>query len=146
MSAARHAGTLQRMSNNESRETRGQGIKRRMEALGMGPSDLADEARLSRSQLYRVFDDAPNVREQSYVAAERTLDRLETEMGMNGGPDAVMSTEAGLMEFDVNVDAIGVHVVVKGPIANAAELEASVARLIRDIRKGAEDHPDLSDS
>lgn len=128
------AGTLVRMTDEET-ETRGEAIKRRMEALGMGPSDLAEEAGLSRGQVYRLFKDEPNVREQSYTAAERALDRIEFEHGHNGGPDAIVSTEHGLIEFEVTGD-FGVRVVVKGPIESASELEESVARLIKDIRRG----------
>jgi AcrR family transcriptional regulator len=108
-----------------------------MEARGMGPSDLAAKAGISRGQVYRVIKDLENVTDRSYGACESALDRIEHEHG-HGGPDALLSTEAGLIEFGVDVDAIGVHVVVKGPIANAAELEASVARLIRDIRDSGE--------
>lgn len=124
------------MGMDKDGETRGQAISRRMTALGMGPSELADEASMSRGQVYRVTKDAEGVTDRSYSACERALDRLEREHG-HGGPDALLSTEAGLIEFGVDVDAIGVHVVVKGPVANAAELEASVARLIRDIREGS---------
>lgn len=126
-----HAATLAPMTDDET-ETRGGAIKRRMEALGMGAGDLAQEAGISRGQVYRVFRDENNLREQSYTACERALERIEHEHG-HGAPEAVISTERGLIEFEVTGD-FGVRVVVKGPIENADELEASVARLIRDIR------------
>ena len=43
----------------------------------------------------------------------------------------------GLMEFEVTGD-FGVRVVVKGPVSDAAALEAAVARLVRDIRAGGQ--------
>jgi AcrR family transcriptional regulator len=145
MSAVLHAERLAPMGTDADGETRGQAIKRRMEARGMGPSELAAEAGISRGQVYRVIGDRENVTDRSYGACESALDRIEYEHG-HGAPDVLLSTEAGLIEFDVDIDAIGVHVVVKGPVENASELEASVARLIRDIRRSAEDNPDLLDS
>jgi transcriptional regulator with XRE-family HTH domain len=145
MSAVLHAERLTPMGTETGGETRGEAIKRRMDALGISAGDLATEAGISRGQVYRVISDRENVTGRSYGACESALDRLEREHG-HGGPDALLSTEAGLIEFGVDVDAIGVHVVVKGPVANAAELEASVARLIRDIRRSAGDSPDSPDS
>ena len=113
-------------------ERRGQVVDRRMRSLGMKAKDLATVAGASRSLLYRVLRDEEGVREESYRVFENALDRIEREHG-HGGPDAVLSTEQGLIEFEVTGD-FGVRVVVKGPIENAVELERSVARLIRDIR------------
>jgi len=69
------------------------------------------------------------------AAVIRTLSDLEHEMGMDE-PDPSRRAEPNLIEFEVTGD-FGVRVVVKGPVENAAELEASVARLIRDM-KGAQ--------
>lgn len=131
------AGTLTPVGPHEE-ETRGQAIGRRMKALGMKRTDLADQAGAggSRSLLYRVLKDEPGVRDESYRVFELALDRIEDEYG-HGGPDAVLPTEHGLIEFEVTGD-FGVRVVVKGPIENATELEKSVARLIRDIRESHE--------
>lgn len=136
MSTAQTAGTLAPMGTDTADETRGQAINRRMTARGMSAYDLAEETGLSPATIYRVIGDVSNVTDRTYSKCEETLDRIEHEHG-HDGPDALLSTEAGLIEFGVDVDAIGVHVVVKGPVANAAELEASVARLIRDIREGS---------
>lgn len=140
MSAVRRAETLAPMGTDESEDTRGQAIKRRMDALGIGAGELAAEAGISRGQVYRVIGDNETVTAKSYGACERALDRIEYEHGHNGA-DAIVSTEAGLVEFSVDVDAIGVHVTVKGPVADAAEWEASITRIIRNIRAG-----DLPDS
>lgn len=140
MSAAVRTPTVGTVSDDV-----GTRIQARRTRIGIGKSALAKRAGLNRSTLAAIENGEVSPRDTTVSMIERALDDLEHEMGWDG-PDAVMSTEAGLMEFGVNVDAIGVHVVVKGPIANAAELEASVARLIRDIRQGTEDRPDLSDS
>lgn len=140
MAATAHAATLVPMTDEGEtghEETRGEAIKRRMEAIGMNPGDLAGAADISRSLLYRVFRDEPNLREQSYTSLERTLDRIEFENG-HGTPDPVAPADHGLIEFEVTGD-FGVRVVVKGPIENAAELEESVARLIKDIRGGKDE-------
>lgn len=134
MPAALLAETLTPVVETNGEESRGQAIKRRMEALGMGPADLAKEADLSRGAVYRVIADEDGVQNKTYSACERALDRVEYELG-HGGPDAVLSTEQGLIEFEVTGD-FGVRVVVKGPMENALELEESVARLIRNIRSG----------
>lgn len=115
-------------------ETRNQAVERRMTALGMGATEMASESGLSRAQVYRVIRGESGVTDSSYTKIELTLDRLEREIG-GDGPDAIMSTEAGLIEFEVT-GASGVRVVVKGPIENTAEVEAAVARLVRDLRSG----------
>lgn len=108
---------------------RGHAIKMRMDALGWGATDLQRESGLSRSQVYRVLEDAPNVSAKSYAAAEGALRRAEE----GAEPAGLVVTEQGFVEFEVTGD-FGVRVVVKGPIENVPELERSVARLIRDIR------------
>lgn len=113
-------------------ETRGQEISRRMRRLGLNQSEFSEESKVDRGAIGRALRDDPRTSEQTYARLEGCLERLEHEVGY-GGPDVVLSTEQGLMEFEVTGD-FGVRVVVKGPVANAEELEASVARLIRDIR------------
>lgn len=113
-------------------ETRGQAIERRMLRLGLTQTALAEESGVERTTVGKALADNVKVQPRTYARIETALDRLEHEVGY-GGPDVVLSTEHGLMEFEVTGD-FGVRVVVKGPVANAEELEASVARLIRDIR------------
>jgi AcrR family transcriptional regulator len=83
MLVTERAATLAPMTD-EAIESRGGAIRRRMEALGMGVSDLAQEAGISRGQVYRVFRDEENLREQSYTACEppssaATLSRPDSE-------------------------------------------------------------------
>jgi transcriptional regulator with XRE-family HTH domain len=131
--------TIPPSSGNKSR---GAKIERRMEALTMTVADLAREAGeqgrdMSRKTVYRAFAGEPEVTDRTYKRLENALTRLEQDSG-EGSPDAILSTEQGLIEFEVTGD-FGVRVVVKGPIENAAELEKSVARLIRDIRDTPKD-------
>lgn len=53
-------------------------------------------------------------------------------------PSTNVSTPAGLIEFEVSND-LGVHVVVKGPLGNVAELEESVVRLMERMRREREE-------
>lgn len=120
------------------REGRGAAIARRMDRLNMTKSELAEKAGVSRSTLYKVLGDHDGAEERSYGKAERALDRAEHEHAEeHGGADAIVSTEQGLIEFEVTGD-FGVRVVARAPVENAAELEASVGRLIRDIRRDRE--------
>lgn len=67
---------------------------------------------------------------------EAALVRLENESGVPSRGVAQDQPDVNgmqMMEFEVTGD-FGVRVVVKGPVDNAAELEASVVRLIRDMR------------
>ena len=133
MAGGRGAATLRPM-----KEDRGAAIGRRMKEAGMGPTDLAEYAKVSRGLVYRVLGDREGVRDNSYTRLEHALDDFERDTGMDeGAPAAVMSTEEGLVEFEVTGD-FGVRVVVKGPVRDAMELEASVARLIKDIRSKGE--------
>jgi hypothetical protein len=67
------------------------------------------------------------------TASAATYDRLDAwftrhELTGSSGPQHT------LVEFEVHGDA-GVRVVVRGPIADAEELERSVARIIASIRQ-----------
>lgn len=123
------AATLAPMGDADE-ETRGQAILRRMRRIGMTNTSLAKEARgMDRTTVSRAIRDDPTVTDTTYERLEGTLDRIEHELGY-GGPDAVMSTGAGLVEFEVDGD----HVIVKGPVADVDALAALVAKLIRNIR------------
>lgn len=61
------------------------------------------------------------------------------------GPDAIAtegerasSSEHGMVEFEVSGD-FGVRVVVKGPVSDRAELEDSVLRLIRQMKRSGDE-------
>jgi len=129
------AATERLRTVEEEGETRGERAARRMNALGYNYSSLGKEAGgMNRQTVKRALTDWPKTGATTWRLIESALDRLERSHGMNGGPDAVMSTDEGLIEFEVSGD-FGVRVVVKGPIGDADALERSVARLIRDIRR-----------
>lgn len=137
MSTTAAAATLAPMAQMEQSdvpgESRGAAINRRMRALGMNFTSLGKEARGTyRQTVKRATEDNPTVEPGTYDILEATLDRLERQLGHAGGPDAVLSTEERLIEFEVSSDA-GVRVVVRGPVTDAAALEAAVANLIRDM-------------
>lgn len=143
MSATALAERLRSVTTDDAPETRGQAIKRRMLRLGFNQSTFAEETKVDRGAIGRALRDQPGTSSFTYDRLEAALDRLEHEAGY-GGPDAVLSTEQGLIEFQVTGD-FGVRVVVKGPIRNADVLEDQVARLIRDIRTAPSDGEDPSD-
>ncbi len=66
------------------------------------------------------------------AVSRRKIDEALTRLEAAQAPTPPASAPK-LIEFQVTGD-FGVRVVVKGPMENAAELEASVARLIRDIK------------
>ena len=108
-------------------------VKTRRERLRMDRIELAREASVSVDTL-RDLEEGTTANPRGSTVAKITsaLTELEKEAGLTGVP--VHSVEpSGLMEFEVTGD-FGVRVVVKGPVSDAAELEAAVARLVRDIR------------
>lgn len=134
MSAIALAERLAPMTDDDTTDdSRGGKIKDRMRSIGLTNKAMAKEARMDRQTVARAIVNDPATTRTTYERLEGCLDRLERELG-HGAPDAVMSTEQGLIEFEVSGD-FGVRVIVKGPIENATELEESVARLIRDIRE-----------
>jgi len=105
-----------------------------MRDAGMGPTELAEYAGVSRGLVYRILNAEDGVRDSSFLRLERALDAFEHETGTDeGAPAGLVSTEEGLVEFEVTGD-FGVRVVVKGPVKDADAIEASVVRLIRDMR------------
>lgn len=116
-----------------SDETRGHAIKRRRELLGIFSGYEFERAServgilVRRALLGKV--EAGNATDASFVKVETVLSRLEEEMGQGSAE----GHEDDLVEFRVSGN-FGVDVVVKGPVADLAELEGAVARLIREMR------------
>jgi predicted transcriptional regulator len=122
-----------------------QTYRERMESLGLNPTELARLAGLSRTTVYKALDG-----EETKVATRRAIENALAFAGENPAdvaaqPGAVqqLPDDGGMIEFEVNVDAIGVRVVVRGAMANAEELEQQAAKLIRDMRT-RDQGPDLS--
>lgn len=112
----------------------GDDVNARRTAIGMSVSALAKRAGVDRGSL-AALEEGRTVRDTTEAAVLRTLAELEHEMGMDV-PAPRQPAQPHLMEFEVTGD-FGVRIVVKGPVEDAAELEASVARLIRDMKRDA---------
>lgn len=127
----------------DAKKARGAEIERR---LARGPHgrriEVARRAGLSR----QTVDNAINgvAAPKTYDKIEAALDAIEHPADVPDQPGAVAHGDEGLVEFEVNVDAIGVRVVVRGPVANAADLERQAAAIIRDIRR--DDAGDFGDT
>ncbi|HJR90224.1 MAG TPA: helix-turn-helix transcriptional regulator [Aeromicrobium sp.] len=115
-------------------DTTGADVYARRTAIGMSVSALAKRAGVDRGSL-AALEEGRTVRDTTEAAVLRTLADLEHEMGMDV-PEPRQPAQPHLMEFEVTGD-FGVRIVVKGPVEDAAELEASVARLIRDMKRDA---------
>jgi hypothetical protein len=84
---------------------------------------------------WRKMRGGDTVRSDVYKKAERNLSDREHELGM----DAASTSEvepADFVEFELTVDAIGLHIIGKGTTANMAEVRKQVADLYREIREG----------
>lgn len=113
--------------------SRGAQIRERRERLGIGIKPFAERVGVDRGWLARVEKgEAENVRESSYAQVERALSDLEQEMGVVAEPSA---PEPGTQMVTFRLSGnFGVDVVVRGPVSDVDALEASVARLLREMR------------
>lgn len=113
--------------------------------LGLNPTVLRRMTGLSRTTIYEVFKETEGTEESAGKIAEAIAFARENPGDIDSQPGAVMQADDGsIIEFEVNVDAIGVRVVVRGPIENAEQLEQQAAKLIRDMRTGRDDGPEGS--
>lgn len=109
-------------------QRRGQAIQQRLDRLGISDREFHEQSGIDRKTLRRAVAGEERVRASTYSAIEAALDRLEKRVR----PDVAVP-EAGLVTFELSGD-FGVEVVVKGPVENLDELEASVERLLRRMR------------
>lgn len=115
---------------------RGQRIQTRLDALRMTGRQFHERTGISRDTLRKVIAGDPSVRENTWEQIETKLEQFEAQAeGFSGlkGKDP----EDDLIEFELSGN-FGVRVVVKGPIRDQEALEASVARLIREMRGNGE--------
>jgi DNA-binding XRE family transcriptional regulator len=110
--------------------------------LNMTQDEIADEAGVNRDTVSAVEKGRGSAVSRRKI--DEALTRAEDEAGfrvVDPQPAPSNGGEPQLVEFEVTGD-FGVRVVVKGPIANAKELEASVSRLIRDMKsESRKDNP-----
>lgn len=116
-------------------DTSGRTVRERRNRLGMSQAELAHEAGVNRDTI-GALEKGESVRHSTVRIVGEALDRLEAEAA-TPAPDAEQG-EAHVMEFEVSGD-FGVRVVVRGPVGDAEALEASVARLVRNIRESGAD-------
>ena len=131
MSAVAHAAseTIRLVTDSE----RGQRIQQRLDALRMSDRQFSENSGIDRKTLRRAVSANANVRENTYRAIEDWLDRFEREAAGFAGLKGSGDPEDDLFEFEVTGN-FGVRVVVKGPARDQAALEASVIRLMREMR------------
>lgn len=113
---------------------RGASIQRRLNALGISDREFHEQTGIDRKTLRRAVAGQEKVRPSTYAAIEAALDKLEAKVG--GGPVAaapVVQPASDFIEFDITGD-FGVHLVVKGPVADADVLKRQVIEIIREIR------------
>lgn len=115
-------------------ETRGEAIRRRLNALAMTEREFERLTEVDRKTLNRALHDVPSVRPNTYQIIEGWLTRFE-EKG-EGLPAS--NPEDDLVEFRLSGD-FGVTLVVRGPVRDRGEMEESVARLIREMRSDTGD-------
>lgn len=121
-------------------------VRARRERLGMAIRDLATEAEVSRDTLSDMESGAKDFRQATLGKVLRALDRLETEMGIDAPlPEQTQAPAGGIVRYSVQGVYGAEALVVEGPVANIAELEASVDRIMRRIQGRTETAPDSAD-
>jgi transcriptional regulator with XRE-family HTH domain len=126
-----------------SNEARGHAIKRRRMALGIKSYDeFAKATGVSRGAITRAETGDPAATEATYLRLETWLDRFEHKTSS----DAVEAAEAAAASGQVEEHTVeyrlsgdfGVDLLVKGPVSNIAEMEASIGRLLDRMRSKPE--------
>lgn len=111
----------------------GDRIRARRLHLGMSIDDLAREAGVSPDTLgdFEAGKRRPRALTMSKVVAG--LERIEEGAGIDPRP-AVPAESGGLIEFELSGN-FGVHLVVKGTVADADVLKRQVVDIIREISR-----------
>lgn len=107
----------------------GAAMRARREALGLSVRALAERAGVDRSRVSAV-EEGQSVRSSTLGAIEAALARLEEEVS---GP----YDEAGprTVTYRVQFGDQGAHVTIEGEVDDIPELEASVRRLLSEMRE-----------
>lgn len=130
-----------------SNEARGHAIKRRRLAAGINSlREFAEATGLSRQTIARAEEGDHRTTDSTYARLEVWLDRFDTETTS----EAEHATKAAAGVPGVDVDAhtgsvtfrlagnFGVDVTVEGPVSNMAELQASVAALLKQMQSNGD--------
>jgi transcriptional regulator with XRE-family HTH domain len=112
-------------------------------ALGIKSYDeFAKATGVSRGAITRAETGDPAATEATYLRLETWLDRFEHKTSS----DAVEAAEAAAASSQVEEHTVeyrlsgdfGVDLLVKGPVSNIAEMEASIGRLLDRMRSKPE--------
>lgn len=99
-------------------------IKRRRIGLGLkSVREFAERSGVSREAVTAA---------ERGIASQRTYDRLEAWLD-RAEREHGSTRDDGYVEFRLTGDS-GIDVVIRGPVGDMAELEATVTRLIREMR------------
>lgn len=112
-------------------------VERLLAITGPKPSQrlVKEVVGIDRGTWRKIRGGDTNVAAVSYRRAENALAEREAELGI----DVASTTEVepvDFVEFELTVDAIGLHIIGKGTTANMAEVRKQVADLYHEIRKG----------
>jgi len=109
-----------------SDETRGHSIKARRLALGIKSlREFAERTGVDRQAVTKA--ESGHGSESTYERLEAWLDRFEEETGNDvPGDDYIEFRLSGVFGVD--------SIVARAPVKNVAELEQSIARLVRELR------------
>jgi len=118
---------------------RGQGIERRFDALGISDREWHEQTGIDRKTLRRAIAGEERVRPSTYAAIEQALTKLEQRVGPTPLP-VPPELPPEFVEFDVKGEG-GFHVVVKGPVKDAALLREQVGEIIRQIKRAEKEDP-----
>lgn len=123
------------MSGDQGGEPAGRALKVRLDLLGASINELADHIGVSREWVGKVLAGKAAGSDKLIAQLTRALDELEAEHGRGPLVEKSSGNPEDVVEFEVKGD-FGVSIVVRGPVADRAELEQSVTRLIREMRSG----------
>jgi transcriptional regulator with XRE-family HTH domain len=125
---------LSAVADEGRQQSMGERLKERRLALGLSRVRLANRAHIDRDTLRNLEEGHDGVRETTVVLVDRALNELEEEMGMND-PEENGHVVRFVVRGVYGADAL----IVEGPVENIAELEASVDRIMRRLRRGEDD-------
>lgn len=111
----------------------GRDIERRRVRLGLSVSAMAHEAKVDRSRVSAIEAGDTSVRDSTIGAVVSALERLETEMGMDGPTRTIGDPADDLVEFIIEGN-FGVRAVVKGPVRDLDALQEAASKLMRSLR------------
>lgn len=124
------------MANVTDDGDRAKELTNRIARLGLSGRELAAQSGVARGTVSKALEGTAS--RGTYERLGRFLDDLEHAMESEvATPEPVKSPNDGLVEFRLT-GKFGVDVVVSGPVADLAELEAAVGRLLSQM---GETHP-----